>query len=172
MPHGPAVAGAPSPSPSPSPYHQPHQTPGVPGFMPNHPAPPTILQPHFPSTLPIITLSPQERSESYGITSKALPARVKRQLEEFKIWSTSLYNTNRANMYAAPVQSTTINKQVCVLGWHAQPARHLVHHPPCLLCPYQGRSVWCMRITVGLCTQRKALITPSISAFALALPLP
>ena len=75
----------------------------------------------LPSTLPTIHLSEDEKHERYGIPHRELPRHAKNSLQAFQSWSTAPINLERGQEYAAPVQTTSIEKSLEVirayLGW-------------------------------------------------------
>lgn len=71
--------------------------------------------PTFPATLPTILLTHLEKSERYGLHECDLPFRVKTELATFKAWCTASVNMLRTGIYAAAVQSTTMETQLCAI---------------------------------------------------------
>lgn len=77
--------------------------------------PQSIPSSRLPSTIPTYTLTPVERSESYGIPYERLPRCAKIMLADFERWATIRYNLDRVGAYAAPVQSDTISDNLKVI---------------------------------------------------------
>lgn len=85
------------------------------------PSPPLPRLDHLPTTLPVVTLTEDEKLERYGIPHSELPRLARNSMQAFHDWCTTPINLERGQEYAGAVQSTSIEKTLGVirgyLGW-------------------------------------------------------
>ncbi len=66
----------------------------------------------FPASLPMTVLTKHQMKERYGFQQDNTPKYLKRHIELFQNWATDAYNFTRDGLYAQPVQSETMDKNV------------------------------------------------------------
>lgn len=85
----------------------PSTIPGLPLGLPTKPT--------FPSTLPKVELTEDERRAPYGLTKKLTPAALKSDLSAYEYFCKLHVNGDRGPEYVHAVQSTTITKTLDVI---------------------------------------------------------
>jgi hypothetical protein len=69
----------------------------------------------FPTTLPSVNLTPDQRRETYGMADHMLSARLRLRLGDYFTWCSGAINTSRSIPYTNAVQSSTIQSySVCI----------------------------------------------------------
>lgn len=87
----------------------------------DRPQPPVKFTLPLPSSIPTVLLTEAEKEDNYGMHWNKLPSRAKLSIKAYETWCTVPINLERGEDYAAPVQSSSMDKTVEVirafLGW-------------------------------------------------------